>query len=96
MIVNADISFEFGNGTLTSHQYETEMYTIIELTNSLEADLKSDNFPLVLNGQHTYLLELTSSDIQIDCSDNSLAVYNNIISCGRLFRDCRYKRDTES
>ncbi|XP_052070045.1 sushi, von Willebrand factor type A, EGF and pentraxin domain-containing protein 1-like isoform X2 [Mytilus californianus] len=81
MIINTDISFESGNGTLTSQQYETEVNTFTEFMNSLETELKSDNFTLVINDQHAHLLEMTANDLELDCPDNSVPVFSTIVAC---------------
>ncbi|XP_076073438.1 uncharacterized protein LOC143045037 isoform X3 [Mytilus galloprovincialis] len=81
MKINTDISFESGNGTLTSQQYEIEVYTYTEFLSSLETELKSDNFTLIINDQHAYLLEMTSNDLQLDCPDNSVPVFSTIVAC---------------
>ncbi|CAG2241794.1 unnamed protein product [Mytilus edulis] len=81
MIINTDISFESGNGTLTSQQYETEVFTYTEFLKSLETELKSDNFTLVIHDQYAHLLEMTSNNLELDCPDNSVPVFSTIVAC---------------
>lgn len=83
MIINTDISFESGNGTLTSQQYETEVFTYTEFLKSLKTELKSDNFTLIINDQYAHLLEMTSNNLELDCPDNSVPVFSTIVACGK-------------
>ena len=81
MKINTEVYMDSGNTTLTSHQYEVEVFTVMEFLQALESDMSSDNISLIINNQNTYLLDMTFSDLNLDCPENSVPIFNKIVAC---------------
>ena len=84
MKINTEVYMDSGNTTLTSHQYEVEVFTVMEFLQALESDMSSDNVSFIINNQNAYLLNMTFSDLKLDCPENSVQVFNKIVACGKL------------
>ena len=84
MKINTEVYMDSGNTTLTSHQYEVEVFTVMKFLQALESDMSSDNVLFIINNQNAYLLNMTFSDLKLDCPENSVQVFNNIVACGKL------------
>lgn len=83
MKINTEVYMDSGNTTLTSHQYEVEVFTVMEFLQALKTDMSSDNVSFIINNQNAYLLGMTFSDLNLDCPENSVPVFNKIVACGK-------------
>ncbi|XP_071176297.1 signal peptide, CUB and EGF-like domain-containing protein 2 [Mytilus edulis] len=81
MKVDVEIYFGTENTTITSVEYEKEVLTVTELMFVIENEFSLENVTLVKANHTTYLLGISSNGLEIECPDNAVPVYGNIISC---------------
>lgn len=83
MKVDVEIYFGTENTTITSVEYEKEVLTVTELMFVIENEFSLENVTLVRANHTTYLLGISSNGLEIECPDNAVPVYGNIISCSK-------------
>lgn len=83
MRVETEVNFESTNGSLTSQRYETEVHSFTQFVELLEKEFTSHNFTLDIDSGHALLTRITASEFELDCPNNSISVFSDIVACGK-------------